>query len=187
MKEPYDLATIRTLTIGEGRDNSKLFKLRYENGERGWAYRLPNEDNALLQRAVITNLPAADRLCFLDVVEIDRDKHGEIAGKVLWRGFACKTEVTYQGDDAGAQAAYDAIGAACRAEGMETEGMVEGLAMVTHHEGSDVRAILEAAKVSFDEITPLEVIAPDWAASNSPRVQRSGTGGRAGRRGGGVG
>lgn len=139
-KEHYEFDIIWDLVI-ESPDKAKMIRIRFGEGETGWAYRLPGD------RAVIMNTPLEERLAFMDVVVCDsEDGRGrKQAGEVVWRAYACKTGVLY---DPPTQERFGAIKEAFLKHRLIMEGWMAGRGCVDHHEGTDLAAILAEAGLS---------------------------------------
>lgn len=133
----------------KGKD-APMIKLVYGDGESGWAIDL--EDG----HAVIANIPYEPRLNLKDVVVkthvADAGTTGRTlrpkAGEVVWRYYAKKTVIRYPGRDAPgvAKLYYSTLWKACdNSNGLAIEGVVGGVATVSHHEDIDLRALFDAA------------------------------------------
>lgn len=114
-------------------------KIRYAQGERGWAVDLGDG------KAEIANLPLAD-LNFGDTVTLTRDEDGmRLADKVLARKWEKKSALRYL---APFRETFAKIQEALQVKrGWPVEGGIPGLCMVCHPANADLAAVLLAAGV----------------------------------------
>ncbi len=131
-------------------------KIRYSDGETGWAIDLDDK------HAVISNTPLEPRLCLMDVVEKDPPSYEGTcltAGKVVWRYYAKKTGVRYPAPDGEtAEANWLKIRVAVREAGLGCEGIVAGSCGVSHHDDTDLAAVLSEGGLDMSTIT----LRTDW-------------------------
>ena len=112
----------------------EMFRLRYGEGETGWAKWLGDG------KARIANLPISGLLNIDDVVEVvEREDRLEIA-RVVSSVFACRTTVAYPEPF---ERNYWTLRGALEALDCKVEGMVEGLAVVAHQESVNPVAVLK--------------------------------------------
>lgn len=119
-------------------------RVRFSGDETGWGKDLGNG------RAVIANIPLADGLCFMDVVELNK-RPGESAyiKRVVWRAYEKKTGITYptSGKPEIDNARWGKIYRAFSAVGCEAESYAEGMIAVCHHESTDLLGVLKDAGI----------------------------------------
>jgi hypothetical protein len=108
---------------------AKKIKIKYTDGEIGWAYALPGD------LAIIGNVPSfAEHIGILDVVRLVPADGILRADEVLWYAYGSTTEVRYP--KSYSEGWYKAFSAGARSLGLRAESFLEGLAAVCH--GTDL-------------------------------------------------
>lgn len=142
---PYALSAIMALHKS---DDTPYFKMRYAEGETGWAFWLPDG------KAAICNVPMEEALSLYDIVEVEEheDDWPTIKGivhKFLPLYFAIRYDddlPTQEDVLARFQLIYDVIEDA----GGFCEGMVSGWIAVSAPEGFDPSEVMQKAGISTD-------------------------------------
>jgi len=121
-------------------DTLKNTKVRYGEGETGWAKIIEGSEEEGNLIVAIANTPLEPRLRFQDIVTVGYNRQ---VGEVLWRAYAKKTAVEYPAPDKEtAKKNYAAIFNACKAAKLSCEGYVAGTCGVCHHEDTDLAEVL---------------------------------------------
>lgn len=169
---PIDIDALNIETVKQLNEDSPKIKLRYCQGERGWASDIGDG------LAIIDNIPAmTTRIGLLDVVRVIDDHGDPAAGEVVWRAYDGTSWVNYPYEsDEQASAWYKSLREAVTKYGMFTEGCVPGIAAVEHGKDVVLRDILHTEGVDLRDVKINTAIRGNEHASDKRAIYTQGIG-----------